>query len=109
MIDKIKVLHRIYNVISIDVPSVAKANHYGRVDMKTQEMFIDMNSLNNEIADTLLYETLHAIISTMNIKVQDEENVICSLSHGLTTIFNDNPKFLENIAELLKVSGSDAI
>ena len=105
MIPKIKVLHRSYEVKPFDPHDIATNGHYGRTHHREQIIYLDMNAASTELADTLLHEVMHAVINCMGINAggdQDEENVVNSLSHGLTTVFHDNPKLLDEIKGLLK-------
>lgn len=103
MIDKIKVLHRTYSIFDMDKNDLAVNGHYGRSDHRLQKIYLDMSVVDNELADTLIHETLHCICNTMNIdKPKDEEEMVCAISHGLTTVFKDNPELLPEIIELLK-------
>ena len=104
MIKSLKIFHREYQIKNMTAAELANGGHYGMTNHREQLMLLDMEAKPNELADTLLHESLHAICNTMgaNIKEYDEEEVITFLSHGIITMFNDNPKMLDEFKRLLK-------
>ena len=47
-------------------------------------------------AETLLHEILHAIYAVFGVKGKDpEERVISQMSIGMATVFHDNPKLID--------------
>jgi len=55
-------------------------------------------------ANTLLHELMHAIIYQWNIELDEkkEENLVNTLSNGLTTIFVDNPDLMDYLKTKIK-------
>ena len=55
-------------------------------------------------ANTILHELFHAIIYQWNIDLDDkmEEVVVNGLTNGLTTIFVDNPEFMDYLKLKIK-------
>lgn len=54
------------------------------------------------IADTLIHETLHAIIRIYNIETEDtdEEKLVTCLGTALTQVIRDTPELLPYLIEL---------
>ena len=52
------------------------------------------------LKEVFLHELLHAIATVWNIKFKKEEDSVCSLAIGLTTVFRDNPEILKFLGEI---------
>jgi hypothetical protein len=56
----------------------------------------------DEVADTIIHETLHAIWAERGLKGElDEETVVTALAHGLTAVMADNPDWVKAIQDAL--------
>lgn len=57
-----------------------------------------------EEANTLLHETLHAVIEHSGIQMSDEaeEQLVLAIANGLCQVIQDNPTFLSYLTKGLK-------
>ena len=105
MIKKVKVLHRTYEVKAMPALEVAATGNHGVSKHREGIVEIDTSAKSDEVADTLLHEIMHCVVDTMGLQPVlekgSEENIICCLSHGITTVFKDNPGLLSNLTKLL--------
>ena len=55
------------------------------------------------VADSLLHETLHAIIHSyvFNIAGAGEEEIVTQMTHGLIQVMRDNPQFIDELQGML--------
>ena len=57
----------------------------------------------SEVVDTLIHEMLHACWDLhVTNEHTEEEAVVTGLAHGLTQVFKDNPKLVQEMQDLLK-------
>jgi len=69
---------------------------FGEFNSKNQEITYDEDLQEQELMNTILHETIHAISFIFNIQFSKdaEEEVTVKLANGLQTVFRDNPEFL---------------
>jgi hypothetical protein len=82
-----------------------EGNAYGLCDYDAHTITIRDRQLPIEEADTLIHETLHAIIGAAGIVFPEgvaEEQVVTAIASGLTGVLADNPRLLAHISNLLR-------
>lgn len=82
----------------------------GTTDVVKEAMWINPEASDNQKADTLLHEVLHAIVGTAGIELagsgDTEERAVSVISPWLLLVLKTNP---ELIAYLLDPDGADAV
>lgn len=53
------------------------------------------------IADTILHEVLHAIVHNYLYDIEEEEEIVTQMAHGLVQVMRDNPKFFDELRAML--------
>lgn len=92
---EINILGKIYKIIYVDNPAEVDIHRreslWGQVDYWTRTIRIYDNGRNIEdIWESIIHESLHAIASLLKIKLSKEENVVDLLAMGLTDMLFRN-------------------
>lgn len=69
----------------------------GRLIADTCQILYDEEQCDEQLADTLLHEALHAIDYSMAIGLEEEQ--VCALASGLLAFVRDNPDFIDALYE----------
>ena len=96
--DNIKIGYVDAKVIGVEGRDADKRAIFGEFFNKQHELDYDISMNDSEKVSTLIHEILHAIVHVFGIKFRDnehEEDIVTSLSGGITTVLKDNPKFIE--------------
>lgn len=96
----IRIFGRTYT-INIERANGLGQDRIGSCDNINQIITADALQSPIEKADTILHEVLHAIVWTMKIQIEgdQEEAVVSALATGLLGVFQDNPEFVRFLSE----------
>lgn len=73
---------------------------YGHIDFEKSEIRLHSgNQSHQHKCQTLLHEVLHGIARHANLGIEDEENVVDTLSKGLYQVLQDNAGKLFDLQE----------
>lgn len=64
---------------------------YGRIDYMTQEIILNAGMTHDVTRHTLFHETMHGILWAAGI-VEQPEQVVHALEHGIMALFRSNPE-----------------
>lgn len=98
---QIKVGWKVFQVVEWDPVGAAVARRYGECDHLRSEIRIDVTHGAMQAAETLLHECLHAawFLAGVDESSKDgkhsEEYMVLHHASWLTTLFVDNPDFLD--------------
>lgn len=98
---RLKVLNLTYTVRFVAANEAEASEAYGWCDFGRQEIILVDGQSREALADTFLHEAMHAIGNAMGVDWQAEEKVVATMSTGLTTFWQANPRALKWWARLL--------
>jgi hypothetical protein len=101
---KLKVGYVDYRIIPT-TPEVEKAGAIGFQSPLQHVLMIKPGLIPAETANTLLHETVHAILEHAGVLQDDdefEECVVLAVTNGLCQVIKDNPDFLPAIVKGLR-------
>ena len=101
---KIKVLSQDYEVTVMGAAEAAAKGRLGECDNNLKVIGIDTKWGDQQQAETLLHEILHAISHAMAIDANGlscDEEIVHPMSNGLAAVMRDNPKTFKAIMEAL--------
>ena len=82
--------HR-YRVALVPDGVLDDAGRYGHASIERLVIALDDSQPPTQMADTLLHETVHALLASVGLEDEIEERVCLALGPGLLGLFNDNP------------------
>ena len=91
-----------YRIESWNSKDANSSRRYGETDNDQKKIRIDESYSGRQTATTLLHEIQHAIWSLWTIESKyNEEDTIVRMTHGLATVWRDNPDLMQWIHERL--------
>lgn len=102
---KLRIGYQTYSLVD-STEVLTELNYQGRTDKNQALIEFSNRYPDEEIADTLIHEVLHAIFYNYiyDLEGMDEEAIVTMVAHGLSQVFKDNPKFIDEVQKLLKDS-----
>lgn len=99
---KIKVGSQVYK-IKCDPERLVEQGYMGLHEGNKSLISYSSDYPDPVVADTLLHETLHAIVHNYvyNIAGAGEEEIVTQMTHGLIQVMRDNPKFFDELKSML--------
>jgi len=93
-----------YTVEPMTTEQYQLANAVGLCDKAQNSIHIHMDLCETKLWSTLLHESLHGMIEevAMPINDQEEELFVSHLERILCSFIRDNPKFIDDLQEVLR-------
>lgn len=111
--DKIKIGHTVYDVREMsDTEYRVSDTPFGLTDKEAKKISVRLKNVSNEeVANTVLHEILHALYEFMYLEVavdskDPEEYVVNMMANGLSMVMADNPEVFQ---EMLDVFSQDRL
>lgn len=102
--EKIKIGYIEAKVNGVEGRDADKREIFGEFFSKQHEIDYDVSMVGAEKVNTILHEILHGITHVFGIRFNghdQEEEIVNAMAGGLTTLFRDNPKFVDWMRDVL--------
>lgn len=99
---RLKIGHQVY-ALKNDIKRMRSLNYLGLCEKDQACISYDGNQVGATVADSVLHETLHAIVHNYIFQIDNchEEEIVTQMTHGLIQVMRDNPKFFDELKSLL--------
>lgn len=99
---QVKIGWRVFRIEAFDPLEAIGKDRYGECNKVSGVIRVDTVHGARQSAETLLHEILHAMFSIFRMREKDdEEDIVQTASHGLASIWVDNPDVMAWIAARL--------
>lgn len=91
---KIRVGPHTYRVVQVPHGILEGAGSDGTCNPRHLTIGLDDNQPRSQKADTLLHELIHALLATVKLDEDTEEQICLALAPGLLALLRDNPNLV---------------